>query len=79
MVPPGSGIGTRISRDKLDRELIKRGWTATDLARAAHISPTTVSGGRRGKRLMPRTLRRIALALLSAPVVDGLDELIELR
>jgi len=52
--------GGRIRRDRLDLELFRRGWTAADFAR----------------RVSPRTLRRLALALTAAPTIAGVDVLL---
>lgn len=68
---------TRVSRTKLDFELARRGWNANDLARAAGVSAATLSGARHGRRVAPRTLHKIALALSRTPVVAGIEELLE--
>jgi transcriptional regulator with XRE-family HTH domain len=70
-------MGARISPARIDRELARRGWSATDLARASGCSPSTISGARRGRQVTNETLRKIADALLSAPVVPGVDVLLE--
>jgi transcriptional regulator with XRE-family HTH domain len=70
-------MGARISPARIDRELARRGWSATDLARASGCSPSTISGARRGRQVTNETLRKIADALLSAPVVPGVDRLLE--
>jgi transcriptional regulator with XRE-family HTH domain len=70
-------LGARISPARIDRELARRGWSATDLARASGCSPSTISGARRGRQVTNETLRKIADALLSAPVVPGVDVLLE--
>jgi transcriptional regulator with XRE-family HTH domain len=70
--PPGA----RISRERLDLELLRRGWSAADLATAARVSATTISGARNGRRISPRTLRQIAVALTAAPTVVGVDALL---
>jgi transcriptional regulator with XRE-family HTH domain len=70
-------MGARISPARIDRELARRGWSATDLARASGCSPSTISGARRGRQVTNETLRKIADALLSAPVVAGVDALLE--
>ena len=70
-------MGVRISPARIDRELARRGWSATDLARASGCSPSTISGARRGRQVTNDTLRKIADALLSAPVVPGVDGLLE--
>ena len=70
-------MGVRISPARIDRELARRGWSATDLARASGCSPSTISGARRGRQVTNDTLRKIADALGSAPVVPGVDALLE--
>jgi transcriptional regulator with XRE-family HTH domain len=62
---------------RLDRELARRGWNATDLAKASGISVGTVSGARRGRPVSNATLSKIADALRAAPVVEGIDVLLE--
>lgn len=70
-------MGVRISPSRIDRELARRGWSATDLARASGCSPSTISGARRGRVVTNETLRKIADALLNAPLVPGVDLLLE--
>jgi transcriptional regulator with XRE-family HTH domain len=70
-------MGVRISPERLDRELARRGWNATELAKASGCSPSTISGALRGRRVNNETLRKIADALLNAPVVPGVDSLLE--
>lgn len=68
---------TRLSRERLDRELACRGWYAGDLARAAGVSAATISGARRGGRMAPLTLRRIVTALSRAPASPGVAEILD--
>ena len=63
--------------NRLDRELARRGWNATDLAKASGISVGTVSSARRGRPVSNATLSKIADALRVAPVVEGVDLLLE--
>jgi transcriptional regulator with XRE-family HTH domain len=63
--------------NRLDRELARRGWNATDLAKASGISVGTVSSARRGRPVSNATLSKIADALRAAPVVEGVDLLLE--
>ena len=70
-------MGVRISPARIDRELARRGWSATDLAKASGCSPSTISGARRGRQVTNETLRKIADALQGAPVVAGVDVLLE--
>jgi transcriptional regulator with XRE-family HTH domain len=62
---------------RLDRELARRGWNATDLAKASRVSVGTISAARRGRAVSNATLGKIAEALRAAPVVDGIDVLLE--
>jgi transcriptional regulator with XRE-family HTH domain len=62
---------------RLDRELARRGWNATDLAKASHVSVGTISAARRGRAVSNATLGKIAEALRAAPVVGGIDVLLE--
>ena len=73
----GIGLsGTRIRIEVLQLELGKRGWNFVDLARAAGISPATLSAANHGARISPRTLRRIAEALNRQPVIPAAEDLI---
>jgi transcriptional regulator with XRE-family HTH domain len=63
--------------NRLDRELARRGWNATDLAKASGISVATISAGRRGRPVSNATLSKIADALREAPIVEGIDLLLE--
>ena len=63
--------------NRLDRELARRGWNATDLAKASGISVGTISSARRGRPVSNATLSKIADALHAAPVVEGVDRLLE--
>jgi len=49
---------------RLDRELARRGWNATDLAKAAGISVATMSAARSGRPVANATVCKIAEALL---------------
>lgn len=61
---------------RLERELARRGWNASDLARAAGCSAATVSGALHGRAVTSSTLSKIAEALRSAPVIPGIDEIL---
>jgi len=62
---------------QLDREMARRGWNATDLAKASGVSMATISGARRGRPVSNSTLCKIAEALMKAPVMPGVDNLLE--
>ena len=70
-------VSTRMNPAKLDREMARRGWNATDLAKAARVSMATISGARRGRPVSNATLCKIADALMKAPVLPGVDDLLD--
>lgn len=69
-------VSVVIDRARLERELALRGWTAADLAKAAHLSGATIAAARAGKPMSPKTVRAIARALADAPTVEGIDRLL---
>jgi transcriptional regulator with XRE-family HTH domain len=69
-------VGIALNADRLRLELARRGWSHSDLARAAHVSPATVSAAAAGRRLSPATLRCIVTALSAAPPLAEIDNLL---
>lgn len=69
-------MGVSINPNNLRRELARRGWSHSDLARAARLSHATVSAACAGHAISPTTLRLIAAALASAPTLTGVDALL---
>jgi hypothetical protein len=69
-------MSVAISPDNLRRELARRGWSHTDLARAARISNATVSAACAGHPVSTTTLRLIVSALADAPTLAGVDGLL---
>ena len=67
---------SRLQPARLERELARRGWNATDLATASGISVATISAARHGRPVSNATLCKIADALLKAPVIPGVDDLL---
>ena len=68
--------GTRINRSRLEYELARRGWSGSDLSRAAGVSAATISSAVNGRRIAHRTLVRIAVALDRQPIVAAIDALL---
>ncbi|PZR89439.1 MAG: hypothetical protein DLM67_19100 [Candidatus Nephthysia bennettiae] len=76
--PCGCRPGTvRVNQSRLWREMVSRGWRAADLAQAASVSPGTLTAVMQGRTVSPHTLRKLALALTSSPVVPGLEQLVD--
>jgi transcriptional regulator with XRE-family HTH domain len=71
--------GVRLDAARLEYELVRRGWDAADLAKAAGVSQGTLSSARQGKRITQRTLIRLAIALGKQPVVPEVEILLEPR
>lgn len=69
-------MGVAINSARLRLELARRGWSHRDLARAARVSPATVSAAAAGRRLSPATLRCIAVALADTPPLRDVDSLL---
>ena len=61
---------------KLRRELTRRAWSASDLAREARLSNATVSAALSGRPIAAKSLELIAQALVRAPALDIIDALI---
>lgn len=61
---------------RLRQEMARRGWAATDLARASRLSAATVSAALAGRPVAERSLGLMATALARAPVLDVVDTLI---
>jgi len=71
--------GVRLDAARLEYELVRRGWDAADLARAAGVSQGTLSSARQGRRINQRTLIRLATALSSQPVVPEVEILLQAK
>ena len=66
----------RVNADRLRREMLMRGWNGVDLAYRAGVTPATVSHAMRGLPISSSALLKLAVALSSAPVIDGAAELL---
>jgi lambda repressor-like predicted transcriptional regulator len=60
----------------LRQEIARRGWSSRDLARAAQISPATVSAAVNGRPISATCLSLIARALAGAPPDEIIDKLL---
>ena len=65
-----------LDRQRLDRELALRGLTARELAALAGVGEATISRARNGRTVTPATMRKLAVALTSVPVVTGAADII---
>ena len=70
---------TALDPERLELELVRRGWNASDLAAASGCSAATISAARNGRPLTSATISKIARALRDSPVVPGVDDLLGVR
>jgi plasmid maintenance system antidote protein VapI len=68
-----------IDGTKLLAQMNRRGLSAAQLAKAAHVSPGTISGLMGGRTITPRTARRISAVLWSHQPVPGLADILQLE
>jgi transcriptional regulator with XRE-family HTH domain len=66
----------RVDAARFRRELYIRGITAGTVARVAGVAPNTISRILAGAPITVATLRAVAKALDSLPVLHGVDELL---
>jgi transcriptional regulator with XRE-family HTH domain len=66
----------KVNRERLQREMLLRGWDGIDLAFHARVSPATVSHALRGLPVSTTTIRKLALALSNASVIAGAEDLL---
>ena len=69
-------MSVTVHSGRLRQEIARRGWSPVDLARAARLSPATVSSALSGKPIAASSLSLIAGALANAPTVDLIDKLL---
>lgn len=70
------GAGLRLDADRFRRELALRGITSGTVAEVAGVAPNTISRILAGQPISVATLRQVAKALHSLPVLPGVDELL---
>ena len=69
-------MSAQVNGLRLRYEMNRRGWSASDLARAARLSPGTVSAALAGRPVAVVSLTLMAKALTEAPVIAGIDNLL---
>jgi len=71
-------MSVSVHPERLRQEIARRGWSPVDLARAARLSPATVSAALGGRPIAASSLSLIAKALAETPTVDVIDRLLAL-
>jgi hypothetical protein len=74
--PQQRDAGLRLDPARFRRELRIRGATAGAVARAAHVSPNTLTRCRNGSPISERTLREVVRVLVAMPVLHGASDLV---
>ena len=69
-------MSVTLAADRLRFEIARRGWSNSDLARAAGVSAATVTTATAGRPVSSNTLRKIAVALAAAAPVSGVDDIL---
>lgn len=69
-------MGVALRPEVLARKVARRGWSLADLAAAAGLSGPTITAARAGRPISPVSFRLIVRALLAAPVLAGVDDLL---
>ena len=75
-VPGSRDTGLRLDGARLRRELYIRGCTAATIARAARVSPNTMTRAMAGDPIRQQTLREVVRALVAMPVLDVAQDLV---
>jgi transcriptional regulator with XRE-family HTH domain len=65
-----------VNAAQLRRQMARRGLSATELARAAKLSPPTISAALAGRPISATSFSLIGKALMRLPAVDVLDSLL---
>jgi DNA-binding XRE family transcriptional regulator len=64
-------VGVRVNPDLVLRSMAERGMTRSDLAKAADLSPGTMTNMLAGKPISQRSFRKLAVALERAEAVGA--------
>jgi len=69
-------VSVTVDAQRLRQEIARRGWSAVDLARAARLSPATVSAALSGRPIAATSLNLMARALAEAPANELIERLL---
>jgi len=74
---PGSGqMSVTVHAGRLRFEMVRRGWSASDLARESRLSPATISAALAGRPIAAKSLDLIGDSFTRVPSRKAIDELI---
>ena len=69
-------MSVTVDAQRLRQEIARRGWGGVDLARAARLSPATVSAALSGRPISATSIGLMAKALASNPADAVIDRLL---
>lgn len=73
---PGAIMSVVVDSDYLRLEIHRRGWNPVDLAKAARLSPATVSAALNGRPISATSLSLMGKALAASPPSAIIDRLL---
>ena len=74
---PWSGpVSVIVHAGRLRFEMVRRGWSASDLARESRLSPATISAALAGRPIAAKSLDLIAETFTRVPARQAIDGLI---
>ena len=71
-----SAVSVIVHAGRLRFEMIRRGWSASDLARESRLSPATISAALAGRPIAAKSLDLIGDAFTRVSARKAIDELI---
>lgn len=71
-----SPVSVIVHPGRLRFEMVRRGWSASDLAREARLSPATISAALAGRPIAAKSLDLIGEAFTRVSARKAIDELI---
>jgi transcriptional regulator with XRE-family HTH domain len=74
--PWSSAVSVIVHAGRLRFEMIRRGWSASDLARESRLSPATISAALAGRPIAAKSLDLIGDAFTRVSARKAIDELI---
>jgi len=69
-------VSVIVHSGRLRFEMVRRGWSASDLARESRLSPATISAALAGRPIAAKSLDLIGDALTRVSARQAIDELI---
>lgn len=75
-IPWDGPVSVIVHAGRLRFEMVRRGWSASDLARESRLSPATISAALAGRPISAKSLDLIGGAITRVPARKAIDSLI---